>query len=66
MNIRLNDKPIDVADALTLEQLLQQQNLLRSGAALAVNHTIIPRALWPQHALHDGDDILLFQAIAGG
>ncbi|ACT08673.1 thiamine biosynthesis protein ThiS [Dickeya chrysanthemi Ech1591] len=66
MKIRLNDEVIELHSELTVEQLLEQLNRLQPGTALAINHTIIPRDNWAQQAVHDGDDILLFQAIAGG
>lgn len=66
MKITLNDQTIELADSLTVAALLTQLNRLQPGTALAVNQTIIPRDAWIQHQIQDGDDILLFQAIAGG
>ncbi|QWT39022.1 sulfur carrier protein ThiS [Dickeya dadantii] len=66
MKIRLNDDVIELQDGLTVAQLLGQLDRLQPGTALAINQTIIPRDIWTQHPLRDGDDILLFQAIAGG
>ncbi|QDX28582.1 sulfur carrier protein ThiS [Dickeya poaceiphila] len=66
MKIRLNDEVIELHSELTVAQLLEQLNRLQPGTALAINYTIIPRDNWAQHIVRDGDDILLFQAIAGG
>ncbi|MCV9880515.1 sulfur carrier protein ThiS [Brenneria izbisi] len=66
MNVTLNDQMIELDEALTIEALLTQINRLQPGTALAVNQTIIPRSAWAQHQVQAGDDILLFQAIAGG
>lgn len=66
MQILFNDKPLQCSDALTLTPLLTELEQLKPGCALAVNQTIIPRCQWDQFVLHDGDSILLFQAIAGG
>ncbi|MEH0834679.1 sulfur carrier protein ThiS [Pectobacterium cacticida] len=66
MRITLNDEPFDVPETLTVEALLHQMDRLQPGTALAINQTIIPRDTWSQHQVQDGDDILLFQAIAGG
>nr|WP_043589883.1 sulfur carrier protein ThiS [Geminisphaera colitermitum] len=38
----------------------------RKGIAVAVNDTVIPRATWPAHSLHDADRILIIQATQGG
>jgi sulfur carrier protein len=66
MHIHFNDEPMQCPDNLTLENVLEQLRLMRPGIALAVNQTIVPREQWETHLLNDGDQILLFQAIAGG
>ena len=66
MQIMLNDQPLKVEIAITAEMLLQQLNRHQPGTALAVNQVIIPRTDWKDCQLHEGDNILLFQAIAGG
>ena len=66
MHIHFNDEPMQCPDNLTLENLLEQLRLMRPGIALAINQTIVPREQWETHFLNDGDQILLFQAIAGG
>jgi sulfur carrier protein len=66
MRIQFNDQPIQCLDNLTLATLLEQLRTLKPGTAVAVNQTIVPREQWEQHLLQDGDQILLFQAIAGG
>ncbi|WP_413736609.1 sulfur carrier protein ThiS [Sodalis sp. RH21] len=66
MNITVNDLPVELDDAPTLLDMLAQLGHPHQGAALAVNQTIIPRSQWAQYQVNEGDDILLFQAIAGG
>ncbi len=66
MKIRLNDQPLELAQPLSVAALLTQLERYQPGTALAINQTIIPRADWADHQVQDGDDILLFQAIAGG
>ncbi|AYA08988.1 MULTISPECIES: sulfur carrier protein ThiS [Enterobacterales] len=66
MNILVNDEPHQFSQPLTLLNLLNLLALNPAGSALAVNQVIIPRDNWPAHLLEDGDEILLFQAIAGG
>ncbi len=66
MRIHFNDEPMQCADDLTLATLLEHLGLLKPGVALAVNQTIVPREHWEARMLRDGDQILLFQAIAGG
>ncbi|AFJ48763.1 sulfur carrier protein ThiS [Shimwellia blattae] len=66
MQIQFNDQTVQCPEGCNISQFLAQLEIRQSGCALAVNQTIIPRAQWPQHLLRDGDQILLFQAIAGG
>lgn len=66
MKIRLNDQPLALAQPLSVDALLKQLERHQPGTALAINQIIIPRADWANHLVQDGDDILLFQAIAGG
>lgn len=66
MKISLNDELIALENPLTVQELLTQLGYSQPGSALAVNQTIIPRDSWDNRLLQDGDDILLFQAIAGG
>ncbi|QJT83597.1 sulfur carrier protein ThiS [Kosakonia sp. MUSA4] len=66
MQIRFNDEPMQCASGLSVAALLQHINQLKPGAALAVNQQILPRERWDDHIVQDGDEILLFQVIAGG
>ncbi|MBI6549486.1 sulfur carrier protein ThiS [Xenorhabdus lircayensis] len=66
MNIIVNDQTITLSASMTVQQLLEHIQRTQSGTALAINQTIIPRSEWHTHQINDGDNILLFQAIAGG
>ncbi len=66
MKITLNEQVIELSHRLSLAEFLDQLKYSPEGAALAINQTIIPRSQWPRHFINEGDDILLFQAIAGG
>lgn len=66
MNIFVNDQSITVAALCNVEQLLQQLQSPLTGCAVAVNQNIISRSLWAECQLNEGDQIALFQAIAGG
>ncbi|HHH7926481.1 TPA: sulfur carrier protein ThiS [Escherichia coli] len=66
MQILFNDQPMQCVAGLTVHDLLVQLNQQQAGAALAINQEIIPREQWAQHIVQDGDQILLFQVIAGG
>ncbi len=50
----------------TVSGLLIQLNQLKPGAALALNQLFLPREQGEQQIVQEGDQILLFQVIAGG
>lgn len=66
MQILFNDQPMQCAAGQTVHELLEQLDQRQAGAALAINQQIVPREQWTQHIVQDGDQILLFQVIAGG
>lgn len=66
MQIQFNDEAMQCAEGQTISELLAQLNQLKPGAALALNQQILPRDQWQQHIVQEGDQILLFQVIAGG
>lgn len=66
MNITLNDIAMACDEGTTVETLLAGLDGLQPGTALAINQTIVPRDEWATRPVCSGDDILLFQAIAGG
>ena len=66
MKIIVNEEEIEVADITNIEQLLVSLNKPLTGSAIAVNQNVISRSQWGQHLLSEGDQISLFQAIAGG
>ena len=66
MRILFNDEPISCDDGLTIAALLRKLRQLRPGTALALNQQILPREQWEHQQVSEGDQILLFQVIAGG
>lgn len=66
MRILFNDEPMPCVDGLTIATLLDQLQQLKPGVALALNQQVLPREQWELQQVRDGDQILLFQVIAGG
>lgn len=50
----------------TLSQLISELEIATAGIAVAVNRKIIPRQLWEQTLLSDGDSIVIIKAVYGG
>lgn len=66
MRITVNDEVMNIDTPLTVSELLASLERPVAGIAVAVNQTIVVRGCWSEHVIRDGDQILLFQAIAGG
>lgn len=66
MKITVNDDDYRFDTPLTVHALLTFLEQSLPGSALAVNQVIVPRPQWAEHLLKDGDNVVVFQAIAGG
>lgn len=66
IEIVINGKPVTLTGVLLVEEMLEKLELSSSGCALAINGEIIPRGQWRDVSVNQGDEISLFQAIAGG
>ena len=50
----------------TLSQLISELEIATTGIAVAVNRKIVPRQLWEQTLLSEGDSIVIIKAVYGG
>jgi len=66
MKIQVNEQVVEVAEHTNIEQLLLQLDKPLVGSAVAVNQEVITRSQWESYIINEGDNISLFQAIAGG
>lgn len=66
MQIVVNDDPVMLEGSPTLTEIVAQLSRHQPGTALAVNQQIIPRDRWAEYILQEGDELVIFQAIAGG
>lgn len=66
IRIQVNQEPQDLDMSANVSTLLDQMALDPQGIAVAVNQVVVPSTQWADTLLHDGDDIHIFQAIAGG
>ena len=65
--ICVNDEPRTFAGPTTLLALVHELGLAeRKGVAVAVNNLVVPRAAWREHALANGDGVLVIRATQGG
>ncbi|WP_417698437.1 sulfur carrier protein ThiS [Psychromonas sp.] len=66
MKIQVNEQALILPNSMNLEQLLVHLEKPLVGSAVAVNMQVISRSEWTQYNINEGDNISLFQAIAGG
>jgi sulfur carrier protein len=66
MQITFNGQPIDLPDAHSVQQLLEQQGLAQRRIAVEVNAEVVPRSRHATHALREGDRVEVVHALGGG
>jgi sulfur carrier protein len=66
MKIRLNGEEREFDAPLTVAALLQAAGYGERRVAVEVNREIVPRSRHASHALAEGDQVELIQAIGGG
>ena len=66
MDIQLNGEPLSLAEASTVQVLLETQGLAERRVAVEVNGEIVPRSRHAARALQAGDRVEIVHALGGG
>lgn len=66
MNITLNGQPKDVADNITIEELLNQLKLDAQQVVIEQNRQIVPRQRHAETNLKSGDELEIVHFVGGG
>ena len=66
MQIQLNGEPRDVADNISIPELLVSLNLKAETVAVELNQSVIRRAQWENTMLKAGDKIEIVHFVGGG
>jgi sulfur carrier protein len=66
MTITLNGTKADVADDITLAELMTQLALRTRGSAAVVDGEVVPRGMWSGLTLREGQVVELVTAVQGG
>ncbi len=66
MKISLNGEPKELAQPVTVQQLLDLLNIPGGRVACEVNLKIIRRAFYLDTVIQEGDTVEIIQAIGGG
>lgn len=65
MRITVNGEAHTLPDEATVEDLTRHLHV-EGRIALEINHEVVPRSRWINHALREGDTIEIVRAIGGG
>ena len=66
MRLTVNGVGRDAVDGLSVAGLVADLTEARRGVAVAVNGDVVPRSLWPDTPLADGDHVEVLAATQGG
>ncbi len=66
MEIRLNGKPREVSDGITVSQLLDELRLQALRVAVQVNTDIVKRERYGEVAIQPGDTVEILTFMSGG
>ncbi|QVL47722.1 MAG: sulfur carrier protein ThiS [Thiocapsa sp.] len=66
MQIILNGAATEVADALTMAELIEQLELGTRRLAIEVNAELVPRSCFSEHRLAPQDQVEIIHAVGGG
>lgn len=66
MRIQINGEPREVADEITLAQLVSLLQLKPEQIAIELNRTVVRRADWSEALLHEDDTLEIVHFVGGG
>ncbi len=66
MRITVNGNPMDVAEGMSIERLLEQLRVKREFTAVALNREVTPRSAYGQTVLQEGDRLEIVRPMGGG
>ncbi len=66
MQITLNGEPREVADDLTLAELLQELGITVRHVAVEINRRLVPRAEHATQSIAPGDSLEVVTLVGGG
>lgn len=64
--LTVNGGARNVPNPCTLQELLGLLELDRSRVAIAVNRDVVPRSVFPEKCLVEGDRVEILEAVGGG
>ncbi|GGX08002.1 sulfur carrier protein ThiS [Aquimarina muelleri] len=66
MTINVNNQLQSISENSSIENLLEQLNMVTNGIAVAINNQIISKETWKKTFLQQEDQVTIIQATQGG
>lgn len=66
MDIRLNNKSIQIDEFTSVQQLIEKQKISSKGIAVAINNSVVAKSNWKETKLKENDNIIIITATQGG
>ncbi len=66
MNIQLNNKTIELKNSMSIEVLINLQNISSKGIAVALNSAVVTKSEWSTTLIKANDNIMIITATQGG
>jgi thiamine biosynthesis protein ThiS len=66
LRIKINGEFREVADRLSIDELITDLKLAGSRLAIELNHAVIRRAEWPNRILQEDDRVEIVHFVGGG
>ena len=66
LTVIVNSKPMELAEGLTIDGLLEQLKVRREYTAVALNREVTPKAAYAATVLSDGDKVEIVRPMGGG
>lgn len=66
MTISVNGEPRDVAEGLSVDELLTEMEIPRKALAVELNREIVPRTGYKETILQEGDKLEIVSLVGGG
>lgn len=66
IRIVFNNKPIELESDTSLQEFIDENGMIPTNIAIAVNNSVVPKEKWENTIINDGDTLLIIKAYYGG
>lgn len=66
IRIVFNNKPTELESDTSLQEFIDENGMIPTNIAIAVNNSVVPKEKWENTIINDGDTLLIIKAYYGG